>query len=68
MFFPSHLIRMYKYILFQKNVVVKWEEMKCATPLQGMEIALTVIVDGHILETNATHREGSKITFVEMDN
>jgi len=41
--------------------------MKCATPLQGMKIALTVIVDGHILETNATHREGSEITLVELD-
>ena len=34
---------------------------------QGMKIALSVFVDGKILETNATHREGSKITVLELD-
>jgi hypothetical protein len=33
---------------------------------QGMKIALSVFVDGKILETNATHREGSKITVLEL--
>jgi hypothetical protein len=34
---------------------------------KGMKIALSVVVDGSIVETNATHRDGSKITLVEMD-
>jgi hypothetical protein len=34
---------------------------------RGMKIALSVAVDGNIVETNATHRDGSKITLVEMD-
>jgi hypothetical protein len=34
---------------------------------QGMKFALAVVVDGDILETNATHREGSKITLLELD-
>lgn len=34
---------------------------------KGMKIALSVVVDGNIVETNATHRDGSKITLVEMD-
>jgi hypothetical protein len=34
---------------------------------QGMKITLTVAVDGNIVETNASHREGSKITLAELD-
>lgn len=34
---------------------------------QGMKIAFTVEVEGDIVETNATHREGSKVTVVELD-
>ena len=33
----------------------------------GMKIALSVAVDGKILETNAAYREGSKITLMEVD-
>ena len=34
---------------------------------QGMKIALSVTVDGKILETNAAYRDGSKITLMEVD-
>lgn len=34
---------------------------------QGMRIALSVAVDGSIVETNATYREGSKITLLAVD-
>jgi hypothetical protein len=34
---------------------------------QGMKIAMSLAVDGNILETNATYREGSKITLMEID-
>jgi hypothetical protein len=34
---------------------------------RGMKIAFTVEVEGDIVETNATHREGSKVTVVELD-
>jgi len=33
----------------------------------GMKISLAVEVMGAIVRTNATHREGSKITLMEMD-
>jgi len=34
---------------------------------EGMKISLAVEVQGSIVETNATYREGSKITLMEMD-
>jgi hypothetical protein len=34
---------------------------------QGMRIALSVAVDGTIVETNATYREGSRITLLAVD-
>ena len=34
---------------------------------QGMKIALSVAVDGTIIATNASYREGSKITLMELD-
>ena len=34
---------------------------------QGLRIAVAIDVDGHIVKTNATHREGNKITLMEMD-
>ncbi len=34
---------------------------------EGMRIAVAVEVEGTILETNATHREGSRITLMELD-
>jgi len=34
---------------------------------QGMKIALSVAVDGNVLETNAAYREGPKITLMELD-
>jgi hypothetical protein len=34
---------------------------------QGLRIALSVAVDGTIVETNATYREGSKITLLAVD-
>ncbi len=33
----------------------------------GMKIAMSIEVQGDIIETNATHREGSRITLMEMD-
>ncbi len=35
--------------------------------LDGMKIAMSIEVQGDIVETNATHREGSRITLMEMD-
>ncbi|MCP4267329.1 MAG: hypothetical protein GY777_17450 [Candidatus Brocadiaceae bacterium] len=35
--------------------------------LDGMKIAMSIEVQGDIIETNATHREGSRITLMEMD-
>lgn len=34
---------------------------------EGMKIAFAVEVNGTILETNATHREGSRVTLMELD-
>lgn len=34
---------------------------------EGMKIAVAVEVEGKILETNATYREGSRITLMELD-
>jgi hypothetical protein len=34
---------------------------------EGMKIAVAVEVEGKILETNATNREGTKITLMELD-
>lgn len=34
---------------------------------QGMKFGLAVVVDGDIIETNATHRDGAKITLLELD-
>ncbi len=34
---------------------------------EGMKIAMSIEVQGDIVETNATHREGSRITLMEMD-
>jgi hypothetical protein len=34
---------------------------------QGAKLALSVVVDGNIVETNATYREGSKITLATLD-
>ncbi len=34
---------------------------------EGMKIAMSIEVQGDIIETNATHREGSRITLMEMD-
>jgi len=35
--------------------------------LDGLRVAVYVVVDGEIIETNATHHEGSRITLMEMD-
>jgi hypothetical protein len=45
-----------------EEMMAKMKEM-----FHGMKIALAVEVDGNILETNASHREGSKITLLELD-
>jgi hypothetical protein len=34
---------------------------------EGMKISVAVEVEGTILDTNATHREGSRITLMELD-
>ncbi len=34
---------------------------------KDMKVAMSVEVDGAIVETNATHRDGSKVTLMEMD-
>jgi len=34
---------------------------------EGMKIAVAVEVEGEIIETNATHREGSRVTLMELD-
>lgn len=33
----------------------------------GLRVAVYVVPEGEIIETNATHREGSRITLMEMD-
>jgi hypothetical protein len=33
----------------------------------GMKMILALEINGEIVETNATHRDGSRITIVEMD-
>jgi hypothetical protein len=45
------------------------EEMKAQIKemFQGMKMAFAVTVEGNIVETNATYREGSKITLLEFD-
>lgn len=35
--------------------------------LEGMKVAITIDIDGTIIQTNATHRKGSRITLMEMD-
>lgn len=35
--------------------------------LKGMRMAISVEVDGHIVETNATHREGSRLVLLELE-
>ena len=34
---------------------------------EGMRIAFSVEVEGTILETNAMHREGSRVTLIDID-
>ena len=34
---------------------------------KGMKIAIAIEVEGSIVETNATHREGSRVTLMEID-
>ena len=34
---------------------------------KGMRIAIAIEVEGAIVETNATHRKGSRVTLMEMD-
>lgn len=38
-----------------------------APMMQGMRISMTVEVAGNIAETNATHRDGSKVTLMDID-
>jgi hypothetical protein len=35
--------------------------------LDGLRVAVYVVPEGEIIETNATHRQGSRITLMEMD-
>lgn len=35
--------------------------------LKGLKLSIAIDVDGKIVKTNATHRDGSKITLMEMD-
>ncbi len=41
------------------------EQMKMM--FEGMKISMSIDVQGEIIETNATHRDGSRITLMEMD-
>lgn len=34
---------------------------------EGMKVAMAIEVQGSIVETNATHREGSRVTLMELD-
>ncbi|MBN1521490.1 MAG: hypothetical protein JW928_03065 [Candidatus Aureabacteria bacterium] len=42
-------------------------ENPMAQMFKGMRMAIAIEVDGDIIETNATHREGNIITLMEMD-
>jgi hypothetical protein len=48
-----------------KQAEAAMEQMKGL--FEGMKIAVTVEVEGNIIETNATYREGSKVTLMELD-
>lgn len=47
------------------NVEAEMEQMKAI--FQDMRMAVRVAVDGEIVETNATYRDGSKVTLMEID-
>jgi hypothetical protein len=50
-----------------KGVVSDEEAKQLAEMFMGMKMTLAVEVNGAILETNATHRDGGRITIVELD-
>jgi len=50
-----------------KGVVSDEEAKQLAEMFMGMKMALVVEVNGSIVETNATHHDGRKITIVDLD-
>jgi hypothetical protein len=50
-----------------RGVISEEEAKQLAELFMGMKMALVVEVNGSIVETNATHRDGSRITIVDFD-
>ncbi len=49
------------------SVISDEEAKQLAEMFMGMKMALAVEVNGSIVETNATHRDGSRITIIDFD-
>lgn len=49
----------------QQEAEMMLAQMK--TMFKGMKIAMAIEVQGAVVQTNATHREGSRITLMELD-
>ena len=50
-----------------KGAISDEEAKQLAEMFMGMKMALAIEVNGSIIETNATHRDGSRITIVDLD-
>ena len=50
-----------------KGAISDGEAKQLAEMFMGMKMTLAVEVNGSIVETNATHRDGSRITIVDLD-
>jgi hypothetical protein len=50
-----------------KGAISDEEAKQMAEMFMGMKMALAVEVNGTIIETNATHRDGRRITIVDLD-
>ncbi len=50
-----------------KGTIPDEEAKKLLETFMGMKMALTVEVNGAIVQTNATHRAGNRITIVDLD-
>jgi hypothetical protein len=50
-----------------KNAIPDGEAKQLAEMFMGMKMSLAVEVNGAIIETNATHRDGSRITIIDFD-
>jgi len=50
-----------------KGVMTDEEAKQLVEMFMGMKMVLAIEVNGSIVETNATHRDGSRITIVDLD-